>query len=110
MGLPCKFPQRSHAAGPAESRRGTIPGRPQPAALPPAAAAAAGKDPAVARAGTAARPARATLLSTGPCASSPLRREAGAVPGIRVAPPPGSGAVAGNGRDMTVSGPGWRLS
>jgi len=50
MGLPSK-----HAAGPAESRRGTMPGRPLPAALtaaiavalPPAgAASAAGKDPA----------------------------------------------------------------
>jgi hypothetical protein len=114
MGLPSKY-----AAGPAESRRGTISGRPLPAALtaaiavalPPAgAASAAGKDPAVARAGTAARPPRTTLLSTDPYTSSYSRHKTGAVPGIRVMPPPVSRAPAGSIRDMTISGPDWRAS
>jgi hypothetical protein len=114
MGLPSK-----HAAGPAESRRGTIPGRPLPAALtaaiavalPPAGApSAAGKDPAVARAGTAARPARTTLLSTDPCTSSYSQHNTEAVPGFRVMPPPVSRAPAGSIRDTAISGPGWRAS
>jgi hypothetical protein len=114
MGLPSK-----HAAGQAESRRGAIPGRPLPAALtaaiavalPPAgAASAAGKDPAVARAGTAARPARTTPLSADPRTGSCSRHKTEAVPGIRVVPPPVSRVPAGSIRDMTISGPGWRAS
>jgi hypothetical protein len=98
MGLSSK-----HAAGPAESRRGTIPSPPLLAAiavaLPPAgAASAAGKDRAVARARTAARPARTTLLSTDHCTSSYSRHKTGAVPGIRVVPPPVSRAPAGSSR------------
>jgi hypothetical protein len=111
MGLPSK-----HAAGPAEPRRGTAPGRPLPAALtaaiavalPPAgAASAAGKDPEAARAGTAAR---TTLPGTGPCTSSSSRHKTVAPPGIRVVPRPVSRVPAGSIRAMTVSGPGWRAS
>ena len=109
MGLPSK-----HAAGPAQSRRGTVPSWPLAAvavALPPTgAASAAGKDPAVACAGTAARPARTTLLSTDPYISSCSRHKTEAVPGSRVVPPPISGALAGSSRDRTISRPGWRLS
>jgi len=114
MGLSSK-----HAAGPAESRRGTIPSRPLPAALvaaiaatlpPTGAASAAAKDPAVARAGTAARPAQTTLLSTDPYTSSYSRHKTEAVPGIGVVPRPVSGAPAGRIRDMRISGPDGRLS
>jgi hypothetical protein len=66
--------------------------------------------PAESRAGTAARPARTTLLSTDHCTSSYSRHKTEAVPGIRVVPPPGSRAPAGSIRGMAISGPGWRAS
>jgi hypothetical protein len=58
----------------------------------------------------AAGSARTTLLSTDPYTSSYSRHKTEAVPGIRIRPSPVSGDTAGSSRDMTISGPGWRLS